>query len=189
MRNRNFILVPEDRADRTFTHYHCAHRQAAGAQDTDSPVFQIPAVGRRYPRSSLPALEAATWAREAHPGLFPAFDLALFDAFFGRTEDIGDPEVLVRVGASVGLDPSALREALVSGQSRPMVWREHLEATDQGIHGIPTILIPGQSPIVGAVPYAELRRAVERAFDGGAAGPRVDPTSGTLIIQEGGVYY
>lgn len=165
MLNRNFILVPEDRADRTFTDYHCAHRQAARVQDTDSPVFQIPAVGQRSPRSSLPALEAATWAREAHPGLFPAFDLALFEAFFGRTEDISDPEVLARIGESVGLDPSALRVALTAGHSRPIVWREYLEATDQGIHGIPTILIPGQAPIVGAVPYGELKRAVEGALD------------------------
>lgn len=182
MLNRNFILVPEDRADRAFTDYHRAHRQAAGAQDTDSPVFQIPAVGQRYPRSSLPALEAATWAREAHPGLFPDFDLALFEAFFGRTEDISDPGVLARIGASVGLDPSALRAALTAGHSRPVVWREYLEATDQGIHGIPTLLIPGQAPIVGAIPYAELKRAVERALDES----REHPEGTRAASREGG---
>jgi predicted DsbA family dithiol-disulfide isomerase len=157
--------VPEDRADRTFSNYHRAHRHAAGVQETDSPVFQVPAIGDRYPRSSLPALEAATWAREVQPGLFPAFDLALFEAFFGRTEDISDPEVLVCVGASVGLDPSALRPALETGHYRPVVLQEYLEATSQGIHGIPTILIPGQAPIVGAIPYPDLKQAVERALD------------------------
>jgi hypothetical protein len=35
VQNRNFILVPEDRADRTFTEYHRARRHAAGAQDSD----------------------------------------------------------------------------------------------------------------------------------------------------------
>ncbi len=188
MLNRNFVLVPEDRADRTFTDYHRAHRQAAGAQDTDSPMFQIPAPGQCYPRSSLFALEAATWAREAHPELFPAFDLALFEAFFGRTEDISDPEVLARIGRSVGLDPAALRAALAGGHYRPVVWREHLEATDQGIHGIPTILIPGQAPIVGAVPYGELKRAAESALTGGPRGPRVDPDSGAIIFHEGSAF-
>lgn len=88
----------------------------------------------------------------------------------------------------MGLDPSALRAALTAGHSRPIVWREHLEATDQGIHGIPAILIPGQAPIVGAVPYAELKRAVEHALLGGAGGPRVDPDSGALIFHEGSAF-
>lgn len=63
--------------------------------------------------------------------------------------------------------------------------QEHVEATNQGIHGVPTILIPGQAPIVGAVPYADLQRAVERALTGRTGGPRLDPASGGIIIQEG----
>lgn len=183
--NRNFILVPEARDDRTFTDYHRAHRHAASVQDTDSPAFQIPVAGERYPRSSLPALEAATWAREVHSGVFPAFDLALFEAFFGRTEDISDPGIVARIGASVGLDSSALREALVRGQYRSVVLQEYLEATAQGIHGVPAILIPGRAPIVGAVPYADLKRAVDDALAGASGGPPVDPASGGIIIQEG----
>ena len=157
-------MVGEDRADRTFSDYHLGHRHAAAVQDTDSPKFHLPTVGTRYPRSSLPALEAATWAREAHPVLFPAFDLGLFEAFFGRTEDISDPEFLGRLGASVGLEPSALHEALISGRYRATVMQEHLEASDQGIHGVPTVLIPGRASIVGAVPYPDLKRAVETAL-------------------------
>lgn len=165
MTHRNFILVADDRSDRRFSDYHLAHRQAAAVQETDAPQFHLPAAGDRYPRSSLPALEAATWVRETHPELFPVFDLALFEAFFGRTEDISDAETLARVGASVGLDPSALRAALLSGTSRRTVMQEHLEASDLGIHGIPTLLIPGCAPIVGAVPYADLERAVEAALN------------------------
>lgn len=163
--------MPEDRADRRFTDYHRGHRHAAGSQDADSPRFHIPAAGDRYPRSSLPALEAATWARELHPSIFPAFDLALFQAFFDRTEDISDPEVLARVGAEVGLDPSSLRASLQACSYRTLVLQEYLEATNQGIHGIPTILIPGQAPIVGAIPYPDLKRAVERAFTSGSSKP------------------
>lgn len=162
--NRNFVLVAEDRPDRRFSDYHLAHRHAAAVQDADAPPFHLPVVGARYPRSSLPALEAATWVREEHPALFPAFDLSLFEAFFGRTEDIGDPEVLSRLAASLGLDPSLLREALVSGRYRGTVMQEHLEASDQGIHGIPTILVPGRVPIVGAIPYPDLKREVGAAI-------------------------
>ena len=162
--HRNFVLVAEERADRRFSDYHLAHRHAAAVQDADAPTFDLPAVGDPYPCSSLPALEAATWAREAHPRLFPAFDLALFEAFFGRTEDISDPEVLARLAASVGLDPLPLREALTSGKHRQTVLQEHLEASDQGIHGIPAIVVPGRPPIVGAVSYADLKRAIEAAM-------------------------
>jgi predicted DsbA family dithiol-disulfide isomerase len=185
IQSRNFVLVPEERADRTFTDYHRAHRHAAGAQDTDSPAFQIPAVGGRYPRGSLTALEAATWVREIHPEVFAAFDLALFEAFFGRTEDISDPKVLERLAGAVGLDPSALRAAIATSRYRPVVLQEYLEAANLGIHGIPTVLIPGQTPIVGAVLYTDLKRAVESAFARRLDGPRVDPATGTIIIQEG----
>jgi predicted DsbA family dithiol-disulfide isomerase len=185
VQHRNFVLVPEDRADRVFTDYHRAHRRAAREQDSDSPPFQLPVAGDRYPRSSWPALEAATWAREAHPELFPSFDLALFEAFFERTEDISDREVLGRIAASVGLDPSALGMCLAEGRYRPTVRQEHLEATNQGIRGIPTVLIQGQPPIVGAVPYSDLKRALERTLRGGSGGPRLDPASGAIIIQEG----
>ena len=168
-----------------FSDYHRAHRHAAMTQDSDSPTFQIPTAGSRYPRCSLPALEAAAWVREAHPERFPAFDLALFEAFFGRTEDIGDPEVLGRIAASTGLDPSTLRAVLAESRYRPMVLQEHLEAADRGIRSVPTILVPGQPPIVGAVPYADLQRGVERALTGGSKGPGVDPATGAIIIQEG----
>lgn len=181
--NRNFVLVPEDRGDRVFSQYHLSHRHAARIQDTDAPGFQIPTIGDRYPRSSLPALEAATWVREVHPALFPAFDLALFEAFFARTEDISNPDVLGRVGASAGLDPSAVCAALRAGAYRATVLGEHLEATDRGIHGIPTLLIPGEAPIVGALPYADLRRAVEQALPGVATGPGWDPGSNASVIE------
>ncbi len=154
-------------------------------QDSDAPRFQVPALGDRYPRSSLPALEAATWAREEHPERFEAFDLALFEAFFGRTEDISDPLVLGRIGALVGLESSALSDALGTGRYRPMVFEEYLEAANQGIHGIPTILIPGQAPIVGAVPYPDLKRAVDRALTGMSAGSRIEAGSDVTVIQEG----
>ncbi|HEX9900624.1 MAG TPA: hypothetical protein VGC81_15475, partial [Candidatus Methylomirabilis sp.] len=80
-------------------------------------------------------------------------------------------------------------EVLRTARYRSMVFEEYLEATNQGIHGIPTILIPGQAPIVGAVPYADLRRAVERALGGTSAGPsagsRKESGSDGPIIQEG----
>ncbi len=153
--------MAEDRGDRTFTEYHRAHRDAARRQDGDAPAFELPEVGAPYPRSSLPALEAAAWALECHPASFPAFGQALFEAFFGRTEDISDPAVLAKIATAVGLGPAALEEALASRAYRRIVLQEHLEASNRGIHGVPAVLIAGQDAIIGAVPYATLRQAVE----------------------------
>ena len=189
MRHRSFLLRPEERTGRTFAEYQRTGRRAAGEQDVDSPSFHIPAVGDPYPRGSFPALEAAAWVREHHAKAFPAFDLALFEAFFGRAEDISDRLVLERIAAAVGLDPSGLTTAVSTGKYRPTVMQEHLEATSQGIHGVPTVLIPGQPPIVGAVPYDHLKRAVERGLTGDSAGPRVDPVTGRIVIQEGNAQF
>lgn len=178
------MLVPEDRADRAFTEYHRAHRRAAAEQDTDAPAFHLPAAGDRYPRSSWPALEAAAWARGTDPGRFPAFDLTLFEAFFGRSGDVSDPAVLVRLAGAAGLDAAGLSGALTSRRYQPRVRDEHLEAVGLGIHGIPAFLIPGQPPIVGAVPYADLARAVDRALgiaDAEGGGSSKPPG----VIQEG----
>jgi predicted DsbA family dithiol-disulfide isomerase len=45
------------------------------------------------------------------------------------------------------------------------VLEEHREALGHGIHAIPALIIPGQEPVVGAVPYAELSRVL---LSGGA---------------------
>jgi predicted DsbA family dithiol-disulfide isomerase len=173
------VLVPVERTDRTFTDYNRAHRLAAMTQDEDSPAFDMPEVGSRYPCSSLPALEAAAWVREAHPERFWTFDLAVFEAFFDRTEDISSPQVLARIAASAGLDPAALDQILATGRLRPVVLQEHAEATSQGFHNVPTILIPGHGPVVGAVPYADLGRTVQRVLG------RASPHERTARVSDG----
>jgi predicted DsbA family dithiol-disulfide isomerase len=94
--------------------------------------------------------------------------------------------VLTRVAATSGLDSAELTSALTSRRYQPRVWEEHLEAMGQGIHGIPAFLIPGQAPIVGAVPYADLARAVDRAL--GAPEVEGEGSSKSGIIQAGTAY-
>jgi len=166
--HRSFVLVAEDRIDRTFRDYHRAHRQAAARQDEDSPLFQIPDAGHPYPRCSLPALEAGMWVRDTFPDRFAAFDLAVFEAFFSRTEDISDLQVLGRLADGCGLDGVTLADVIREGRCRERVHAEYQEALDLGIRGVPAVAIPGRPPIVGAVPYPDLWRAVEAALRGDA---------------------
>jgi hypothetical protein len=47
---------------------------------------------------------------------------------------------------------AALSEVIREGRYRGRVLAEHQEALDLGICGIPAVVVPGRSPIVGAVP-------------------------------------
>jgi predicted DsbA family dithiol-disulfide isomerase len=95
---------------------------------------------------------------------------ALFQAFFERGRDIGDIAVLQDVASSIGLDPSELGEALGAGRYTARVLEDQRIAQEIGITGVPAALLHdgsgrGQGMLLsGAVPYASLEAAVERAL-------------------------
>jgi len=95
---------------------------------------------------------------------------ALFRAFFEQGRDIGDVVVLQDVASSVGLDPSELGEALGAGRYTARVLEDQRIAQEIGITGVPATLLhngsgQGQGMLLsGAVPYASLEAAAERAL-------------------------
>jgi len=111
------------------------------------------------PRSRL-AHEAAEHARER--GGFEAMRRALFRAYFVDNRDIGQPDVLVEVGGSVGLDPEQLRSALENGRHRERVLELESVAQRLGVSAVPTIVIGGLA-VEGVRPYAVLRQVLEQA--------------------------
>jgi predicted DsbA family dithiol-disulfide isomerase len=156
-----------------FTEYIIEHRHAASeqlktdAEVTDPPAFSIPPLGARYPRSSMPALEAAAFVQRNYPDRFDAFDLALFQGFFTRTEDISNIDFLVRLAFDYNISMETLREALESREFKETVMKDFRVATEEfGVTGIPTVILPDQFPIVGAVPTSQYREAVQRAIRG-----------------------
>lgn len=164
-----FPLRPGLQEKAEFTEYIVSHRRAASDQMRgdpelkNPPAFSIPPLGAAYPRSSMPALEAAAFVRKKEPERFRDFDLAVFEAFFVRTEDISNINVLVRLASGLGIDEPVLRKALAGREYRDEVLNEFRVATEEfGVSGIPTVILPGQFPIVGAVPAAQYREAVSR---------------------------
>jgi predicted DsbA family dithiol-disulfide isomerase len=118
------------------------------------------------PRSRK-ALEAAEFARSV--GRFGAMHEALFRAFFEDGEDLADVGTLVGIGERVGLDPGALRAALVDGRLLPEVLADEAEARRLGLGGVPALVVgrAGEPPehgrlLQGAQPYEAVREAVER---------------------------
>ena len=186
---RAFILIARDDPQARFTEYHLTHRRAAAAQADDVPPFDLPPVGAPYPASSLPALEAACWVRRHRPDRFPAFDLALYRAFFGATRDVSDGGVLADIAAEIlGGNVGELAAALRAGSMRAVVVAEYREAVERwGIRGVPAVIVGDAAPLVGAVPYAHYRAAVLAAL----GEPLTDPSEAPAgrILQTGTAYF
>ncbi|MCH8154256.1 MAG: DsbA family oxidoreductase [Proteobacteria bacterium] len=77
---------------------------------------------------------------------------ALFDAYFLRAEDIGDPEVLAAAAAEAGLDAEETRAFLASDAEAEAVRAEDKSARQAGISGVPCFIFNGQHALAGAHP-------------------------------------
>ncbi len=108
--------------------------------------------GRTFTPNSHLALEAAEYAIE-HGHDSDAFHRALFKANFDDFDNIGDIDVLVRIGGEQGLDGGELREALESGSYRETVDHAIEWARSVGVTGIPTFIFNEKYAIVGAQEY------------------------------------
>jgi predicted DsbA family dithiol-disulfide isomerase len=75
---------------------------------------------------------------------------ALFDAYFLRAEDIGDPEVLAAAAAEAGLDGEETRAFLASDAEAEAVRAEDASARQAGISGVPCFIFNGQHALAGA---------------------------------------
>lgn len=113
------------------------------------------------PARTRKAHEAAAFA--ASKGMGPAMREALFAAHFADGRDIGRINVLVEIGAAVGLDASELKVVLDVDAFAARIVAEEDAARRAGVEGVPTLVIgTGDEArwLVGARPFAELRAAV-----------------------------
>ena len=108
--------------------------------------------GRTFTPNSHLALEAAEYAIE-HGHDSDAFHRALFKAHFEDFDNIGDIDVLVRIGGEQGLDGGELREVLESGSYRETVDHAIEWARAVGVTGIPTFVFNEKYAVVGAQEY------------------------------------
>ncbi len=97
--------------------------------------------------------------------------LALFDAHFQQRRTMSDPEVLVDVAASLGLDPAAARAALDDEALGVIVRHEEAQAWDMNISGVPAMLVQGKFLIPGAQEPEVYVQALRRVVAKGLAAP------------------
>ena len=123
----------------------------------------LPYAPSRHVPNSHRALEAAEFAREQ--GAYEPYHRSLFEAHFGRGEDIGDVDVLVALAAASGLDAHGLEAALRDSRYVALVDESTQEAQRQGVTGTPTYIFEAgdrRFPLVGAQDYSVFQSIAQR---------------------------
>ena len=112
--------------------------------------------------------EATEFAKDA--GRLLPFHRTVYRAYWEAEENIGEAEVLCRLGAECGLDAAQLRNALTDGRHAERVEEQITWARSAGITGVPTFIFDEKFALVGAQEYEVFqdvaRRVVERRGEG-----------------------
>jgi predicted DsbA family dithiol-disulfide isomerase len=120
----------------------------------------LPYGNRTMTYNSRLAQELGAWA-DTQPGGDAIHD-AMFRAYFVDARDIGDPEVLVEIAASVGLPAAQAREVLEKRTHQAAIDADWEKSRQYGVTGVPTFVI-GARGVVGAQPYEVLDELVRQA--------------------------
>jgi predicted DsbA family dithiol-disulfide isomerase len=105
------------------------------------------------------AIEASEFARDA--GKHPEFHRAVLAAYFARSQDIGDADVLSELATEIGLEAADLRQELAAGRYAGRHKAAHEEARALGITGVPTFIFAGGVRAVGAQSLDYFRRLLQ----------------------------
>jgi predicted DsbA family dithiol-disulfide isomerase len=110
--------------------------------------------------NSRRALMLAELARDR--GVLHELHPRLFDASWVRDRDLGDEDVLVEEGMSVGLDRDEILAALSNGEYARRVAEQTDAALELGAGGVPAWVIDERFLIPGAQPHDVFDRVLER---------------------------
>ena len=84
-------------------------------------------------------------------------------AYFTELRDIGDPVVLADIGEKAGMDRMRLLQAFSEGVDKDAVSREHFQAHQAGVSGVPFMIFDGKIAVSGAEPPERLVKAIDKA--------------------------
>ncbi|WP_433369369.1 DsbA family oxidoreductase [Streptosporangium sp. CA-115845] len=96
----------------------------------------------------------------------------LLRAYHTEGLNIADPQTLERLGVEAGLDTTEVRTTLAGDAYAQDVRADERRAAEQGVIGVPSIVIDGRPPVSGVQSPAELRRLLEDALAASHAVPR-----------------
>ena len=90
---------------------------------------------------------------------------ALFESYFCDGADIGNAEVLTRLGVEGGLERDDITAMLASDTGLKEVAAADRMARNAGIQGVPSFALQGHVLFSGAVPADEMAQAFRRAWE------------------------
>ena len=93
------------------------------------------------PKTTDPTRAGAGSLLAEQRGLLRPYVVEVMRAEWARGEDIGDPDVLLAVGESVGLDRAELAEAIEAPERRERLNANWEEAQERGAFGVPTFIV------------------------------------------------
>jgi 2-hydroxychromene-2-carboxylate isomerase len=96
------------------------------------------------PITTDPTIAAAGSLLAESRGCLRQYIVAVMAKEWADGEDIGDPEVLLAVGESVGLDRAELTATIESEEALATLEQNHAEASERGAFGVPTFIVGDQ---------------------------------------------
>jgi len=88
----------------------------------------------------------------------------LLSAYFEGAEDIGDHDVLTRIGVAAGLEEARVREVLAGQEYADAVAADVAQARAYGATGVPFFVIDAKYGVSGAQPAAAFAQVLEQAW-------------------------
>lgn len=131
-----------------------------------SPAAEMLGLDMRFPTLAVRTRKAHEAVRHARQhGAERAMRDAVFAAYFAEGRDIGRIDVLVEIGAAVGLDRTELKVTLDIDQHTDAVVEDGRIAADLGLNGVPAYVDMENDPprtVVGLQDYDRLLLWVEK---------------------------
>ena len=106
------------------------------------------------------ALEGAAYAQDKEPAHFDAYNEAVYRAFWERSENISDLDVLGTLAEGAGLDKAAFLEAVSSKAYYSEIVRFDDDAYAADITHVPTFLFRGER--CAEAPFTTIRELAQR---------------------------
>jgi 2-hydroxychromene-2-carboxylate isomerase len=113
-----------------------------------------------FPVNSVKAMRGCIWLDAQ--GRLPEFARAVFEAYWGRDEDISKDDVLTAICKRVGVEPTAFFEAISREDIKAKLRENTDELIARGGFGSPTIFINGDDMYFGNDRAPLIRAALER---------------------------
>ena len=120
----------------------------------------LPYGKRTHSYNSRLAQELGKWA-DTQPGGEAIHD-KLYRAYFVDARNIGDPDILVEIAESVGLDGAEARRIIDERVFKDEVDADWRKSAAYGVTGVPTF-VAARYGVVGAQPYEVLVQLVKKA--------------------------